>query len=83
MHKACMMTIHHILTLIAANNNFISVDNHYIVTHILVWSISSLVLSAENRSNSSSHTTERLISCVHDVPIAFLCAFVYENSFHR
>ena len=78
-NKACVMMVKLFLFLGASYDSLGRVDYDYKVTHLLVGSVSGLILSANDRSGLGGNASERLSGGVNDVPLASLFLFVYKN----
>ena len=65
-----------------SNGNLVSIDNHNIITHLLVPGKRSLVLSSQDTCNLCRNPSQRLASCIHNIPVAYSIAFIHKNSLH-
>ncbi len=68
---ACVREVNTVCHLLAGENNFVGVDDDYIVAAIHVGRIAGLVLAAENLGDFSAKASKNLVGGVDNDPLAF------------
>ena len=77
-----VVVIQLVVKLVSSYGNLISIDNNNKVTHFLVPSVSSLVLSSQNTSNLGCDPSQGLACCIDNIPVTYSIAFIHKNSLH-